>query len=484
MNGVRVAGPFTPTWNGSEVPKLVLLDSEGLGHTPASSSAVSTAVSRRIEATDAVLLVDSATQPMQAAPLAAMREVVATGNARKLIIAFTHFDEVKGDNLPNASARVQHVLASAENVLAAFGEELGPYAERALRQRLESARFFFAGIHEPLSEATALGRRTIVLACAVGASNTAVAARLGVGAATVGRWRRRYRERGLEGLHDELRPGRPRTYDDERVATVINDALQTKPPARTHWSVRAMASHSGISKSTVQRWFKLFGLQPHRHQYFKLSTDPFFIEKVRDIVGLYLDPPDHAVVLCVDEKSQTQALQQSQPVLPMGLGYVEGVTHDYWRHGTTTLFAALEVATGTVITDCKTRHRHQEFLGFLRRIDANVPADLDVHLIVDNYVTHKHARVKAWLAKRPRYHVHYTPTYASWINQVERWFGIITEQAIRRGSFRSVPDLVRSINRFVEQYNAKASPFVWTATAQSILAKVERLASYISGTSH
>ena len=219
-------------------------------------------------------------------------------------------------------------------------------------------------------------RAQIVLACAVGASNTAVAARLGVGAATVGRWRRRYRERGLEGLHDELRPGRPRTYDDERVATVINDALQTKPPARTHWSVRAMASHSGISKSTVQRWFKLFGLQPHRHQYFKLSTDPFFIEKVRDIVGLYLDPPDHAVVLCVDEKSQIQALQRSQPVLPMGLGYVEGVTHDYWRHGTTTLFAALEVATGTVITDCKTRHRHQEFLGFLRRIVALMPADV------------------------------------------------------------------------------------------------------------
>ena len=244
-------------------------------------------------------------------------------------------------------------------------------------------------------------RAQIVLACAVGASNTAVAARLGVGAATVGRWRRRYRERGLEGLHDELRPGRPRTYDDERVATVINDALQTKPPARTHWSVRAMASHSGISKSTVQRWFKLFGLQPHRHQYFKLSTDPFFIEKVRDIVGLYLDPPDHAVVLCVDEKSQIQALQRSQPVLPMGLGYVEGVTHDYGRHGTTTLFAALEVATGTVITDCKTRHRHQEFLGFLRRIDANVPADLDVHLIVDNYVTHKHARVKGVAGEAP-----------------------------------------------------------------------------------
>ena len=245
-----------------------------------------------------------------------------------------------------------------------------------------------------------------------------------------------------------------------------------------------MAGHSGVSKSTVQRWFKLFGVQPHRQGSFKLSTDPFFVEKVRDIVGLYLNPPDHAVVLCVDEKSQIQALQRTQPVLPMGLGYVEGVTHDYRRHGTTTLFAALEVATGTVLMQCKPRHRHQEFLAFLRHIDANVPADLDVHLIVDNYVTHKHARVKAWLANRPRYHVHYTPTYASWINQVERWFGIITEQAIRRGSFSSVRELIGRINRFVERYNADASPFAWTATAQSILAKVERIALYISGTAH
>ena len=310
-----------------------------------------------------------------------------------------------------------------------------------------------------------------------------------MGAATVGRWRRRYRERGLEGLDDELRPGRPRTYDDERVAhrhqrrpanqAVRADALER---ARDGLAQRGLEEHRA---ALVQAVRPAAAPAPVYDPDFKLSTDPFFIEKVRDIVGLYLDPPDHAVVLCVDEKSQIQALQRSQPVLPMGLGYVEGVTHDYWRHGTTTLFAALEVATGTVITDCKTRHRHQEFLGFLRRIDANVPADLDVHLIVDNYVTHKHARVKAWLAKRPRYHVHYTPTRdASWINQVERWFGIITEQAIRRGSFRSVPDLVRSINRFVEQYNAKASPFVWTATAQSILAKVERLASYISGTPH
>ena len=245
-----------------------------------------------------------------------------------------------------------------------------------------------------------------------------------------------------------------------------------------------MAEHSGVSKSTVQRWFTMFGLQPHRQRYFKLSNDPFFIEKVRDIVGLYLNPPEHAVVLCVDEKSQIQALERSQPVLPMGLGYVEGVTHDYVRHGTTTLFAALDVNNGTVLTRCKQRHRHQEYLSFLRHIEANVPAALDVHLIVDNYATHKHGRVKAWLAKRPRYHVHYTPTYATWINQVERWFGIITERAIRRGSFTSVKELVSRIESFVEQYNAQATPFVWTATAQSILAKVERLCSYISGTGH
>ena len=327
-------------------------------------------------------------------------------------------------------------------------------------------------------------RAKIILACAEGTPNSAVAARMGLSNATVGKWRKRYRERGLEGLHDELRPGRPRTYDDERVAELINTALHTKPPDHTQWSVRSMAEHTGVSKSTVQRWFAMFGVQPHRQQYFKLSNDPFFIEKVRDIVGLYLNPPEHAVVLCVDEKSQIQALQRSQPVLPMGLGYVEGVTHDYLRHDTTTLFAALDVATGRVLSRCKPRHRHQEFLSFLRHIDANVPADLDVHLIVDNYATHEHANVKAWLAKRQRYHVHYTPTYATWISQVERLFGIITEKAIRRGSFNSTKELVRRIDNFVEQYNAQASPFVWTATAQSILGKVERLCLYISGTGH
>ena len=245
-----------------------------------------------------------------------------------------------------------------------------------------------------------------------------------------------------------------------------------------------MAQHTGISKSTVQRWFHLFGVQPHRQRHFKLSNDPFFIEKVRDIVGLYLNPPDHAVVLCVDEKTQIQALQRTQPMLPMGLGYVEGVTHDYVRHGTTTLFAALDVATGEVLTQCQHRHRHQEFLAFLRHIDKNVPKSLDVHLIIDNYATHKHATVKAWLAMRPRYHLHFTPTYASWINQVERWFGLITQQAIRRGSFSSVKELTRKINDYVEHYNAQTSPFVWVATAESILAKIERLCAHISGTQH
>jgi transposase len=239
--------------------------------------------------------------------------------------------------------------------------------------------------------------------------------------------------------------------------------------------VRSLAEETGVSKSTVQRWFELFGVQPHRQRHFKLSNDPFFIEKVRDIVGLYLNPPDHAVVLCVDEKTQVQALNRTQPMLPMGLGYVEGVTHDYVRHGTTTLFAALDVATGQVFSQCKPRHRHQEFLAFLRHIDANVPAQFDVHLVADNYATHKHPKVKAWLARRSRFHIHYTPTYASWLNQVERWFGIITQKAIRRGSFSSVKELVAKIERFVEHYNANPKPFMWTATAESILAKVERL---------
>ncbi len=237
----------------------------------------------------------------------------------------------------------------------------------------------------------------------------------------------------------------------------------------THWSVRTAAAESGISKSSVQRYFQLFGLKPHRTESFKLSTDAFFIEKLREVVGLYLNPPDNALVLCVDEKSQCQALERTQPMLPLGLGYVEGITHDYKRHGTTTLFAALDVHDGSVLADCKPRHRHQEFLAFLRSIEANVPSELDVHLIVDNYSTHKHARVKAWLAKRPHWHIHFIPTYSSWLNMVERFFALITEKAIRRGSFRSVKELVGKIDRFVTQHNKHCKPFVWTATADSIL---------------
>jgi putative transposase len=328
-------------------------------------------------------------------------------------------------------------------------------------------------------------RAQIVLACGAGETNTSIAKRMGLTGMTVGKWRKRYRELGLEGLHDELRPGRPRTYEDDTVAEVINRALQTKPAdGSTQWSARSLAAATGISKTTVHRWLQTFSVQPHRQKHFKLSTDPFFVEKVRDIVGLYLNPPDKAMVLCVDEKTQIQALDRTQPLLPMGLGYVEGVTHDYIRHGTTTLFAALDVATGEVISQCKPRHRHQEFLGFLRQIEKSVPEDLDVHLIVDNYCTHKHAKVRSWLAQRPRFHVHYTPTYASWLNQVERWFGIITQRAIRRGSFSSVKELIAKIEQFVAGYNKTKAPFNWTATADSILEKLQRLCSLISGTPH
>jgi len=278
-------------------------------------------------------------------------------------------------------------------------------------------------------------RARIILLSGDGQSNREVARRCGVSAPAVSHWRRCYQDRGLAGLHDELRPGRPRTHDDEKVAELIKLVVESKPEHATHWSVRAAAVTTGISKSAVARYFALFGVQPHRSRSFKLSTDPFFVEKVRDIVGLYLNPPDKALVLCVDEKSQVQALERTQPLLPLGLGYVEGVTHDYFRHGTTTLFAALDVGDGKVVTMCKPRHRHQEFIAFLNHLDRNVPVGLEVHLIADNYGTHKHAKVKAWLARHPRYHLHYTPTYASWLNQVERWFGLITQQAIRRGSF-------------------------------------------------
>ena len=328
-------------------------------------------------------------------------------------------------------------------------------------------------------------RARIILSSADGESNKVIAKQLGITQATVGKWRSRFIERRIAGLYDDVRPGAPRTIDDERVAQLISTTLHTKPAdGSTHWSVRTVAAETGISKSSVQRYFRLFGLQPHRTEGFKLSNDPFFIEKLRDVVGLYLSPPENALVICVDEKSQCQALERTQPMLPMGFGYAEGVTHDYKRHGTTTLFAALNVLSGEVLASCKPRHRHQEFRAFLREIDKSVPLDLDIHCIVDNYATHNHPKVKAWLAARPRWHMHFIPTYSSWLNQVERFFALITDKAIRRGSFTSVKQLVQRIDHFVTSYNSNCKPFRWTATADELLAKLHRLCSRITGTEH
>ena len=327
-------------------------------------------------------------------------------------------------------------------------------------------------------------RAQIILMSADGLTNTVIAQRVGLSIKMVGIWRQRFIDQGLMGLYDQAKPGAPRSISDEQVAQLVKKTLSKKPKGATHWTCRSIARQTKVSKSTVQRIWSAFNLQPHRQKHFTLSTDPYFVEKVRDIVGLYLNPPDKAMVLCVDEKSQIQALDRTQPVLPMGLGYVEGITHQYVRHGTLTLFAALDLTTGEVIAQCKKRHRHQEFLQFLKHIEANVPKKLDIHLVVDNYATHKHAKIRNWLAARPRYHVHYTPTYASWLNQVETWFHIITQKAIRRGSFRNTKQLREKIDQFVKNYNSKSSPFMWTATADSILAKVKRVLESISGTQH
>ncbi|MEK9138267.1 MAG: IS630 family transposase, partial [Bacteroidota bacterium] len=271
-------------------------------------------------------------------------------------------------------------------------------------------------------------RAQIVLLASEGMANNAIAKKLGLSQQSVCLWRKRYVEQGIQGLHDELKPGRPRTISDERVASLVRKTLETKPKDGTHWTVRTIARQARLSHATVHRIWQAFGLQPHRQKHFKLSTDPFFVERLRDIVGLYLSPPENAVVLCVDEKSQIQALDRTQPMLPMGLGYVEGVTHDYERHGTTTLFAALDIANGEVLAQCKRRHRHQEYLQFLKHVEQNVPQKLDIHIVVDNYATHKHPAIRRWLAIHKRWHVHYTPTYASWLNQVEVWFNLITQR--------------------------------------------------------
>jgi putative transposase len=327
-------------------------------------------------------------------------------------------------------------------------------------------------------------RAQIILMSAEGMTNTAIAKKVDLSIRMVGEWRQRFINQGLMGLYDQPRPGAPRSISDDKIAQMIQKTLNDKPKGATQWTCRSIAKETNLSKSTVQRIWRAFNLQPHRQKHFTLSTDPYFVEKVRDIVGLYLSPPENAMVLCVDEKSQIQALDRTQPVLPMGLGYVEGVTHQYIRHGTLTLFAALDLDTGQVITQCKKRHRHQEFLQFLKHVDANVPKELDIHLVVDNYGTHKHTKIRNWLAARPRYHIHYTPTYSSWLNQVETWFHIITQKAIRRGSFRNTKQLREKIDKFVKQYNSDSKPFVWTATADSILAKLNRLLTSISGTQH
>lgn len=317
-------------------------------------------------------------------------------------------------------------------------------------------------------------RARIVLACAEGASNKDVAADLRLDRTTVGKWRRRFVERRMDGLHDEPRSGAPRTVDDARIEAVIVRTLESAPPDATHWSSRGMARASGLSVSTVQRIWRAFGLQPHRSETFKLSTDPLFVEKVRDVVGLYVAPPAHALVLCVDEKSQIQALDRSQPLLPMRPGQVERRTHDYTRHGTTSLFAALDIASGRVIGKCYPRHRATEFRRFLDEIEKAVPDDLDVHLVMDNYATHKTPLVRKWLAKRPRWHVHLTPTGSSWINQVERFFALLSERQIKRGVHRSVAELQAAITAFIERHNAQPKPFRWTKSADDILASIER----------
>ena len=327
-------------------------------------------------------------------------------------------------------------------------------------------------------------RARIVLASADGHSNTKVAVELRVCVNTVGKWRSRFLEQRLDGLLDQPRSGRPRMIDDADVERVIALTLETTPRDATHWSTRSMAQKSGLSHTTVSRIWRAFALQPHRTETFKLSADPLFIEKVRDIVGLYLNPPDRALVLCVDEKSQIQALDRTRPLLPLRPGQVERRTHDYVRHGTTSLFAALDARTGQVIGQCHRRHRALEFRKFLDAIESAVPAELDVHLIADNYATHKTALIRNWFAKRPRFHIHFTPTSASWLNLVERWLGLLTEKQLRRGVHQSSGELEAAIYRYLDVTNEDPKPLVWTKTADQILASVARYCQRTLDTPH
>jgi transposase len=318
-------------------------------------------------------------------------------------------------------------------------------------------------------------RARIVLMASEGASNSAIARALGVSRPTVIMWRERFRANGPQALW-EVKPGRgrKRTISAEKVKEIVQATTQTTPPGETHWSCRSMARAQGVSPATVQRIWDAHGLKPHLLRTFKLSNDPLFTEKLTDVVGLYLNPPEKALVLCVDEKSQIQALDRTQPSLPMRRGRAGTMTHDYKRNGTTTLFAAMNTLDGSVLGECLPRHRHQEFLKFLRTIDREFPGDMDLHLIVDNYRTHKHDNVNEWLERHPRFHLHFTPTSSSWLNLVERWFRELTEKAIRRGVFYSVPDLTTAIQQYLDAHNDDPKPFVWTASAASIIAKVAR----------
>jgi transposase len=327
-------------------------------------------------------------------------------------------------------------------------------------------------------------RARIILHCARGTTNTAVADELNVTLQTVGKWRSRFLAQRLDGLLDEPRPGAPRRITDHDVERVITRTLESKPADATHWSSRSMARATGMSQSAISRIWRAFALQPHRTETFKLSTDPLFVDKVRDIVGLYLDPPERALVLCVDEKTQIQALDRTQPLLPMRPGQVERRTHDYKRHGTTSLFAALDVKSGTVIGECHRRHRSSEFLNFLRTIDDATPADLDLHLVLDNYATHKTPAIHRWLARHPRFHLHFTPTSASWLNQVERWFALLTEKQIRRSTHRSTRELETAIKQYLKLTNESPKPFAWTKTADEILRNLARYCQRISDSGH
>ena len=338
------------------------------------------------------------------------------------------------------------------------------------RARLESMA------HRARSQPLLARRARVVLACGEGLDNQAVARKLRCSLGMVGKWRARFLKQRLEGLYDEPRPGAPRKVSDEQVERVVIQTLESTPQGQTHWSTRELAKTTGLSRMTISRIWRAFGLQPHRSDTFKLSPDPLLIEKVRDIAGLYIHPPDHALVLCVDEKSQIQALDRTQPLLPMQPGQLERGTHDYKRHGTTSLFAALDLKTSRVIGQFHHRHRSVEFRRFLDTIEAQVPADLDVHLILDNYGTHKTALIRKWMLKRPRFHVHYTPTYGSWLNLVERWFAELTNKRIRRGVFRSVRELETAIREYIEVHNEDPKPFVWTRTADQILDSLARYA--------